>query len=431
MRMSELKLFEKFRDSIDFTVSDFLGPDLSNQQKKAIDDVFAIIKRNASGDIESFGASIKNNESLYKEIEGRIKENIEKEEFKPIKKALKDFAKKISEFIDATCFAIIPVKELPWKELFFRSVPEIHFTGDKMNINKEKFAFYGEIKRILPRITIFGKLKGSDPLFAPHALELDLKIPSEVQNETQKVRNYMYVYHIIQTLNSEVTKNQLVKYEEEFQRHGDPVCDYLMNDDQLKESMKKMYLTSDIISEVSVNAIAIPLKEDGSSLVVALFEHDIPQKFDNCFEFLLNFSAGCVRAPSDAQVAVRSGGAQGSPELKTWTTEELAEQTQQRGGGVPPGMEIWTKEDLIQMQKEQSSGIPEGMEVWTEEELAELSKKRQGGGLNIPEWEPDKNMTECSKCGYNLRPSWRECPVCGRKVDEEQSDDTPESENDN
>jgi hypothetical protein len=79
-------------------------------------------------------------------------------------------------------------------------------------------------------------------------------------------------------------------------------------------------------------------------------------------------------------------------------------------------MEKWSEEELQKLSEERGSGIPEGMEVWTEEELKELAEKRQGG-LNIPEWEPDPEMKECSKCGYGLRKGWTECPICGTPID--------------
>jgi len=66
------------------------------------------------------------------------------------------------------------------------------------------------------------------------------------------------------------------------------------------------------------------------------------------------------------------------------------------------------------------------MEVWKEDELLELAEKRRGGGLNIPEWEPDQDMTECSNCGYSLRPGWAKCPVCDTPVGEKPSEEVKE-----
>ncbi|MFX1589034.1 MAG: hypothetical protein ACFFC1_12835, partial [Promethearchaeota archaeon] len=81
---------------------------------------------------------------------------------------------------------------------------------------------------------------------------------------------------------------------------------------------------------------------------------------------------------------------------------------------------------------ERGSGIPEGMEVWTEEDLQELAQKRRGGGLNIPEWAPDEKMTECSNCGYSLRPGWTKCPICetpvGEKPPEKLEEEPPKEE---
>ena len=87
----------------------------------------------------------------------------------------------------------------------------------------------------------------------------------------------------------------------------------------------------------------------------------------------------------------------------------------------------WSEEDLLKFSEERGSGIPEGMEVWKEEDLQELAEKRRRGGLNIPEWKPDQDMTECASCGYGLRPGWTKCPVCDAPIGEEPTEnDTDE-----
>jgi len=122
--------------------------------------------------------------------------------------------------------------------------------------------------------------------------------------------------------------------------------------------------------------------------------------------------------------------------LKSWTADELASEAQKRLA-AQPDLPTWTEEDLSKFAEERGSGIPEGMDVWKEEELLDLAEKRRRGGLNIPEWQPDQDMTECSSCGYGLRPGWTKCPVCDTPIEEKSSQDkdqvpeeTPEAEND-
>ncbi|GAG99184.1 unnamed protein product, partial [marine sediment metagenome] len=107
-----------------------------------------------------------------------------------------------------------------------------------------------------------------------------------------------------------------------------------------------------------------------------------------------------------------------------WSAEELASEAQKRMESQPDVPE-WTEEELNKFSSERGTGLPEGMEVWTEEDLQELASKRQGG-LDIPEWEPDKGMKECVKCGYALRPGWSKCPHCetpvGAKIEPEPSE---------
>ena len=94
--------------------------------------------------------------------------------------------------------------------------------------------------------------------------------------------------------------------------------------------------------------------------------------------------------------------------------EELASDAQKRMESQPT-MPEWSEDELKKFSEERGTGLPEGMEVWTEDDLQELSKKRQGG-LDIPEWAPDKGMEECVKCGYALRSGWSKCPICETPV---------------
>ncbi|MFX1490409.1 MAG: hypothetical protein ACFFBI_14755, partial [Promethearchaeota archaeon] len=236
---------------------------------------------------------------------------------------------------------------------------------------------------------------------------------------------------IINSFDSLITRNHLVKYHESYQRHGDPICDFLMKDNELMSSMEK--ITSSIetgrnSSEIAVISMAVPQSVEKTTLLVVVDEGKDPNQFSRCFEALLRFSAECCNVPSAGVTSqqpqmvgqqptqesgtVRTSGGQ---ELKVWTAEELAEEAQQRMQSQPE-MSEWTEEELHKLREERGSGIPEGMEVWTEEELQELARKRQGG-LDIPEWEPDKDMKECVKCGYSLRPGWSRCPICETPVD--------------
>jgi hypothetical protein len=231
-----------------------------------------------------------------------------------------------------------------------------------------------------------------------------------------KSQIYSYVNAVIESLDSKSTDSQLAKYHEGYQRHGEPICDFLMNKEDLMEVMSKIRsgLESERIkSDIAVCAIALPQSKDSTSLVIVVEDGDKndQRRYIRGFEAILIFSAACCEAPSP-QVAPSQPGGQ---EMKEWTPEELAQQAQQRGGGVPPGMATWTEEELQKMAAERGSGIPDGMEVWTEEDLQELSRKRQGG-LDIPEWKPEEGMPECSKCGYSLRKGWSECPICGAAV---------------
>ena len=451
--MSEQDLIETFVNSLQFDVSEYLDSELSDYQNKLIEEATFILQDNIVGDIKKLGANLQKNkekfENFVKEAETELENEKYKDSEKELKQFLKDYIKKLQELIAKTCVAIIPVKELPWVDVIFRSIPRIVVDNQKVDLLDNAIAYYGEIKCVISRTTIYGKIKNEKPLFAPFMGELDLKgfKLDDSQQGKPKSLVFSYVSAIIESLDSSTTRSQLAKYHEGYQRHGEPICDFLMNKTDLLETMEKIQTgleTGRIKSDISVCGIAIPIPSDNTSLVLLIEESKDSKKYGNCFEGLLRFSAACCEAPSTqkgvgleqaGQVAQQpTGGIRtpGGQELKVWTAEELAEEARKRGGAVPPDMEAWSQEDLQKFAEERGSGIPEGMEVWTEEELEELARKRQGG-LDIPEWKPDEDMKECVKCGYSLRKGWSECPICGTPVSAEGSPEsapTSESEPD-
>lgn len=438
--MSEQKLFQVFVNKIQFNIEDYLvassKAELSDYQKKVIENATSILQGNTVGEVKTFGGNLKKNEEKFKEFEKNAEEELGKEDYQDIRKDLKDFLKKLRDLIDKTCIAIIPVKEMPWTDVIFRSVPRIIYDG-KVQFFDDAIAYYGEIKCIISRPIIFGKIKDEKPLFAPITGALDLGGYKLAESqEGPKSQIFSYVDAIIKSLNSTITRTQLAKYHESFQRHGDPICDFLMNDDDLMNSMEKLNSgieSGRLKSDIAVSGIAVPHPADKTTLVLVTDEGKDPNKFSRCFEALLKFSAECCNAPSIAsgavgapsQVSPQTGVIRtpGGQELKTWSADELAEEAQKRMTSQPD-MPVWSEEELTKFVKERGSGLPEGMEVWTEEKLQELARKRQGG-LDIPEWKPDKEMRECSKCGYSLRPGWSKCPICGTPVS---SKPIPESE---
>ncbi len=437
--MSEVKLFEIFRNSLNFDVSEYLVEDLTELQKDIINDATFILKDNIVGEIKSFGGSVKKNEEKFKEFMKQAEAELEKDKYKEIKKKLKDYLKKLSELIIKTCVAIIPVKEMPWVDVVFQTIPRIIY-DDKVQLLDSSIAYYGEIKCFIGRTTVYGKIKDQEPLFAPFTGNLDLKgYKLDATNKEPKSHLFPYVSAIIYSLDSVITKNQLAKYHEEFQRHGDPICDYLLQDSELNDSMKNVITALDsgrIQSEIAVCSIAVPLPSDKKSLVLITDENQEDSRYGNCFEALLKLSASYCQVPSQSQqpptqgapVSAPTGGGirtPGGQELKAWTAEELASEAQKRLA-AQPNLPTWSAEDLTKFAEERGSGIPEGMEVWKEEDLQDLAEKRRRGGLNIPEWQPDQDMGECASCGYGLRPGWTKCPVCDTPVGEKASEDVKE-----
>jgi len=432
--LAEQELFEKFVDSLQFDASEYLDTELTEFQNNLIEEATFILKDNIVGDIKKLGGNLTKNkekfENFIKEAEKGLEDEKYKDFYKDLKQMFKDYSKKLRELIEKTCVAKIPVKEMPWVDVLFQNVPRIVIDKKKINFLDKAIAYYGEIKCVISRTTIYGKMKEAEPLFAPFMGELDLGgYKLDESQKGPKAQIYSYIDAIIKALDSEMTRSQLAKYHEGYQRHGEPICDFLMSKNDLLEAMEKVRSgleSKRVDSNISVCGIAIPLIEDRTSLVLVIDEGKDSDRYKKCFEAVITFSAVCCEAPSSKKAdeiqpqastqltgAIRTPGGQ---ELKSWTAEELAEESQKRGGGISTGMEVWSEEDLKKMAEERNVGIPEGMEVWTEDELQELARKREGGGLDIPEWEPDKDLLECSKCGYSLRKGWSECPICETPV---------------
>lgn len=437
--MSEEKLFEIFVNSLEFEINDYLVEELSDLQKEIIDDATFILKENIVGDIKELGGSIKQNQDKFDELMKKAEAELENVKYKEIKKLLKDYLKKLKELILKTCVAIIPVKELPWVDLVFRTIPRITYENNHLTFLDNAIAYYGEIKCFVGRTTIYGKIKDQKPLFAPFTGNLDLhgyKLDDSEKGPKSKI--FPYVNAIINSMDSTLTTSQLAKYHENFQRHGDPICDFLMGDEELLQSMEKINSGLDsarIKSDITICSLALPLPSDNTTLILVAEEGEDQNKYSRCFEAFLKLSAACCQVPSIKQEtvsqppgAIRTPGGQ---QLKAWTAEELAQEAQKRMT-AQPNIPAWTEDELAKFSSERGSGIPEGMEVWTEEDLQELAEKRRGGGLNIPEWAPDEKMTECSNCGYSLRPGWTKCPICetpvGEKPPEKLEEEPPKEE---
>ncbi|MFW9773623.1 MAG: hypothetical protein ACFFEO_15845, partial [Candidatus Thorarchaeota archaeon] len=387
--MSEEKLFEIFTNSLNFDVNDYLIEELSDLQKEVIDDATFILKDNIVGEIKTLGGSIKQNEDKFNELMKKAELELENVKYKEIKRLLKDYLKKLKEVILKTCVAIIPVKELPWVNLIFRTIPRLIYEDNSLTFLDKAIAYYGEIKCFLARTTVYGKIKNQRPLFAPFTGNLDLH--GYKVNELEKgpkSQVFSYVDAIINSMESPIVISQLSKYHEDYQRHGDPICDYLMENDDLLESMEEVNSgleSGRIKSDIAIGSLAFPVPSDKTTIMIVTDEGDDSSKYSRCFEALLKFSATSCQAPSIKQVGAVEPTKAGSPELKAWTVEELAQEAQKRMV-TQPNIPSWTPEELEKFAAERSSGIPEGMEVWTEEELHDLAEKRRGGGLNIPEW---------------------------------------------
>jgi hypothetical protein len=414
------------------------------------------LKENTIDEIKTFGANLKIHGEEFRKYIEELETELETEKYnenrKRLKKRLKEYIKNLEELIQKTAYAIIPVKEMPWEDVIFRTVPLLQFGEDEINLYDNVIAYYGEIHCQLSRPLIFGNIKDADPLVAPYMGELDIDVNKVIQSEDRQQKasyNFSYVNEIIESFTKSKMKNQLARYHEGYQRHGDPASDYINNKEDVMESLNKINCgikSERLNTDIAVCGIAIPLKEQPTTFILLMDEGESETLFEECFEAFLRFSATCCEIPASKSMETgsetpRGGETQGAPQtpggqnLDVWSEEDLAEISQKRGGNIPEGMDVWSEDELKELNKERKSGIPEGLEVWSEEELKELAGKRQGAGLDIPEWKSDEEMGQCSKCGYSLRKEWDECPICGtptnleaQESDKEEIQDVNEEE---
>ncbi|MBY9006855.1 MAG: hypothetical protein KGD63_08860 [Candidatus Lokiarchaeota archaeon] len=436
-----MSIQEKFKEIIEkhkFDVLNyiFLCPkdELSQFQKENIENAILILEGNlGTRPVQYFGGNLKKNEEELDEYIETIKKEIEKSPQdiqKDLGDTLKKYNKILKEYINKSCYAIIPVREMPWADILFRTIPTLIFKEKTIELKDNIISYYGEINCLVSKSTIYGRIKDEQPLFAPIMGEFDINYKfSQSDQKAKKSFKYNYISAIIKSLESTSTKNHLTRYHEGYQRRGDPISDFLNKKEELFKKFSKLTSSMEsgrINTKISILGVALPQPSDNTTLVLVLDEGEDTSRFEKCFEVALRFSAACCEAPKPPiNQTLPDGGLRtpGGQELKVWSTEELAKQASQRNtSSIPNGMEVWTEEDLSKVSKERQSNLPEGMEVWSEEELQELSKKRQGN-LDIPSWEPDRNMNECSNCNYSLREGWDECPICGTPIDDDNKKD--------
>jgi rubrerythrin len=440
-----LAKFKEILTKYDIKLFDFVFlkelDELNSFQSKNIQKATSILEKNIVGEVKYFGGDLDEGSEVFENLIKGLKTELEDEKNDEYRDELQDlldqYLQKLEALIEKTCYAIIPVKEMPWKDVLFRTLPKIEFKNGKIILFDNIIAFYGEIDTSISKTTIYGKINNEKPLFAPVMGDIQLDIDQtreNIEEGTKKVYNFSYINAVINSLEKDSILKHLTRYDQGYQRHGEPISDFLQQKQDLMKAMNNLVsaIESDRVNKNSaICGIALPEKNAEKTIVITLDERESADKFEKCFEAVLRFSAACYEAPkadmirSAPQGAPRSShqhpSAQqgesmrtpGGQEMKVWTSEELAKEAKKRqASSLPEGVEEWSEEELEELTKQRNRGIPDNMEMWSKEELEELAKKRQGGGLDIPEWKPDDDMLECPNCGYTVRKEWTKCPIC-------------------
>ncbi|GAB4326437.1 MAG: hypothetical protein Kow0069_32920 [Promethearchaeota archaeon] len=438
------KAFSAVTKAATFKLEDHLVPnELNPKQSKHVDKVKELLEGNLVGDPTLFGGKL--DEEKFKEFKEALLAELGKEEYKSLKgkleKSLENYLEALKKVVEELVVGFFPVKDMPTPSITFRTVPLVR-TESKTPLKFTVMltvAFACEVQCVVNRTTLFGEMKGEAPLFAPLIGEMDLggfKLTPDMKAPTSE--NFAYLEALLKSMSKMSTRNNVTRYHAQYQRHGEPICDFFMKDEQLMKSMEKVTSGVDSKRLQSGAAVAALVKPHAARTLVLV--HDEKPDLEVALEALLNLSAACYESPmvrktghvSEAEamtaaaptpppspgVGALAGPGPASaappPRLPVWTEEELAEEAKKRG--TAPNLPVWTEEELAEEAKKR--GLPTDLEYWTEEELeAERKKSHAGTQLNIPEWEVSEDTPECPKCGYTVRKGWDTCPICDEPLD--------------
>ena len=441
------KMFEKLLSALQLDNSKFFSPELSPDHEKIKKHVEEILGDNIVEEIKAVGGKIDIDE--FNKMESEIQKQLQNPIFKPYEADLNKLVEKWllhkkNEFAHHL-FLVFKVKDFPFPSVSFLTVPQITWEqgkADRMKLNSDRIAFCGEIEALATRTVLYAKIPKEDPLFAPHIGNLDLAgYKPDAADETPKSQNLLFVKEILASMERKNTQTQVSRYDSQYERHGEPICDYFMQNDNLKKTMNK--LTSAIDSKrqnsnAAVCGIVLPLID--STMVITTDESSgmSTKKLETCFEGLLKFAASTYQspnvkkgndissAPSSPGVIPQAPAASSGPQLQTWTVEGLQAEAAKRAASSTPNLPVWSEEDLI---KETAGRTGVNLPTWSEEELEEEKNRKMGTGLNVPEWKTDETLITCPKCSYACKPEWGEtCAMCDTPLSGEAPSEESEEE---
>ncbi len=400
-----------------------------DKQQKDIQIFKDLLTSNIVGEMKVWGGNF--DEEQWKEAKVKLPEAIKKLELEAKEKEIKPYfdayAKVMKKFLDAHCMAKAEVKTMPFKTVYMQKIPKIDQTDKGMEINDKPVGFITELPYQVERSCAYGEMKEKKPLFAPIIGSLDMTWNPPAQKSAPEEKEYIedvaLQAAIFEAMDKQTTVNSVWRYEN-YGRKGEPICDKLMENQDLMVAMERVASEVDSKDFKGNASVCVLFYAVDGRTIVCIVDYEGVQK--NAFEALFKLCAYLEDVPRVAGGAaggpIAAGGASGmvtaggAPAgLPTWTESELAAQPQ-FASSAGPNLPTWTEEELEGRADKYSGGGGVNLPVWTEEELADLSKSGGAQGLNLPEWSDD-GISACPKCGYATQPDWDECPICSAKLD--------------
>lgn len=439
------KLFDKLLSALQLDDEKFFSSEFNPEQEKIKKQVEEILGDNISEELKAVGGKL--NVEEFNKLESEIQKQLQNPIFKPFEADIKKLVEKWllykkNEF-SHHIYLIYKVKDFPFPTISFLTIPKIDWQEgkmDRMKLNTETVAFCGEIEALATRTVLYAKITKTEPLFAPHIGALDLAgYKPDAEDKTPKSRNLRFIREILASMERKSTQNQVTRYDSQYERHGEPICDYFMQNDELKKSMNKLTSALDSkrqSSNAAVCGILLPLLNTTMVLTTDESSGISAKKLETCFEALLKFAAATYQSPSVKKgneisqtptggLTPQTTAVSMGPQLQVWTEEDLLEEAKKRGT-AGPDLPVWTEEELIE-EKKNRNGVD--LPTWTESELEEEHKRKMGTGMNVPDWIQDESLVQCPKCNYTCKIEWGTCPMCDTALSSTDNNEKDEPEN--
>jgi len=426
---------------------------VSNHQNQVINLFYQALYSNLRKETAPIAFGGKLNKEKFYDYKHQIEEKLSELKTQKEKKDLKikyiqtfwdQFFSLLVQNVENICAIQMPVKNLPFKRLFFCIHPIFTIEGrlkPEIRIKNWGFSISGMLRGIVPskvmlvkqkaRKTLVFRDKESQIHFLPsfYKPSINKTVPS-----TYNDYSGLFNYHIQKdgTLQEDIEKYiKNIDTEKEIKLKESGFLSFLNADKQITKNGKELSLNNTLSTRyhsgkgknIKILGLLSPNKTKKRTLCV-IFNHDYPS-FPSIYHSIFTIShMGAASYEYPYTRVFPKNEKKKSPFLtlhkeyqdedipkQFWSQNELDELANKRGILNLP------KWDAEKLERYAHSRGFISLEEWTEKELEEFNNKRHLPKYSSQDyWEQDENLFSCPKCGYFLQPNWKKCPVCGNPI---------------